>query len=333
MHSTGLVIKTIIKGGNMKIAIVGARNFPQLQLVEWFIRDLPKGITIISGGAKGVDSAAEQYAKQYGHKTEIILPNLTGCKERYQFAMCYHARNQQIVNSTDMVVAFLETERGGTWDTVKRAITAKKPIKVIKPSLFFPTNESDQHGEESEGGEESEAPTAGEIKKGAGPFQIRRVSLGSYALRRKLYIDSEEWAKIVTQKRDDPTALAKYMLPKFLEFFETNKRFGVIDILTTPPRSIRNLDSPHVMSIMTAMLASELGVEYLEIFKPWIKVKRGRFADKGEIEVTEAAKKCINKVVWVCDDITTTNYTLQSAVRSLMAIESHAHGLVYVLMA
>ncbi len=47
----------------MKVGIVGSRTFPQLKLVEWFIRDMPQGVTIVSGGAKGVDSAAVEYAR------------------------------------------------------------------------------------------------------------------------------------------------------------------------------------------------------------------------------------------------------------------------------
>lgn len=36
----------------MKIGIVGSRSFPQSKLVNWFVDDLPMGVTIVSGGAK-----------------------------------------------------------------------------------------------------------------------------------------------------------------------------------------------------------------------------------------------------------------------------------------
>ena len=48
----------------MKVAVVGSREFPQLQLVEWFIKDLPQGVTVISGGAKWVDTCAATMARQ-----------------------------------------------------------------------------------------------------------------------------------------------------------------------------------------------------------------------------------------------------------------------------
>jgi hypothetical protein len=37
----------------MKVAVVGSRDFLQLKLVEYFVRDLPHGVTVISGGARG----------------------------------------------------------------------------------------------------------------------------------------------------------------------------------------------------------------------------------------------------------------------------------------
>lgn len=166
-----------------------------------------------------------------------------------------------------------------------------------------------------------------------GPFQIRRVSLGSYALRRKSYIDGVEWADIINMKDNNPEKLAEYMLPSFLKFFEKNKRLGFIHAITVTPRSIRNLDKPHVMDILGEKLAIELGVEWIKMFEPWEKSSRGRFAKHGEIQILPEVSKYIGKVVWVCDDVTTTNYTLQCSVQSLITLEIHAHGLAYVMMA
>jgi len=57
---------------------------------------------------------------------------------------------------------------------------------------------SDQQHQDQGDGE----PASLESTKGRGPFQIRRVSLGSYALRRKSYIGPEEWAAIVADALD-----------------------------------------------------------------------------------------------------------------------------------
>lgn len=196
----------------MRVAIVGSRKFPQLQLVDWFVRDLPAGVTVVTGGAKGVDLAAEECARRRGLDVVVHLPDLAGCKQRHEFTKAYYARNQKIVDDADLVVAFTEKDAGGTWDTIKRARKAGKPVKIIRPCLFFPPAEDGDAPEDPPPSPVEEAPQG--KPKGAGPFQLRGVSLGSYALRRKSYISSEEWADILTWKDADPHRLADYMRAK-----------------------------------------------------------------------------------------------------------------------
>ena len=320
----------------MKIGIVGSRSFPQLKLVEWFISDLPLGVVIVSGGAQGVDRSAAEFGRQRGLDIIKCLPDLAGCKERHDFTIKYYERNQRIVDQSDLIVAFTEKESGGTWDTIKRARKCGKPVKVIRPSVFFPgdTDEQDNDGnkfpaQEVDGLDQTER----EKNKGSGPFQIRRVSLGSYAIRRKHYIDAVEWADFVTMKDNNPSALAEKMLPLFMNFFEKSKRFGFIHAVTVPPRSKRNLDKLHVMDILAENVSRELGCDFVKMFEPWEKSSRGRFAKHGEIKVLPEVAKYLGKIVWVLDDVSTTNFTLQSSVQSLMALEIHAHGLAYVYMA
>ncbi len=69
----------------MKIGIVGSREFPQLKLVQWFINDLPKGVTVISGGARGVDGAAAEQARKNG--LDVQMPSRL---ERVQRAARIH---------------------------------------------------------------------------------------------------------------------------------------------------------------------------------------------------------------------------------------------------
>lgn len=320
----------------MNIAIVGSRSFPQLKLVEWFVRDLPLGVRIISGGAKGVDMAAVEYAKRRGMETVEHLPNLEGCTQRHEYSDRYYERNQKIVDGSDLIVAFTEKDSGGTWDTIKRARTANKPVKIVRPSVLFPGDSGETETGEADTEEQHETSLQQNSRtknKGKGPFAIKRVSLGSYALRRKCYITGEEWADIVTMKDTNPHALAEKIAPIMVKFFNNNKRLGYVHALTVPPRSKRNLQKEHVMDLVAESVARELGCEFVRLFEPWEKSTRGRHAKHGEIVVLPEVSRYIGKVVWVLDDITTTNFTLQSAVQSLMSLEIHAHGLVYVLMA
>lgn len=50
----------------MKLAVVGSRQGADLEHVEQFVRSLPDGLTIVSGGAAGVDTTAEQTWRSLG---------------------------------------------------------------------------------------------------------------------------------------------------------------------------------------------------------------------------------------------------------------------------
>lgn len=314
----------------MNIGIVGSRSFPQVKMVDWFIRDLPKGVKVISGGARGVDAAAAQYARQYGHEVMEILPNLDGCKERHEFTEAYYRRNQEVVDQSDLLVAFTEKESGGTWDTIKRAARAGKPFKIIKPTMLFPgeAEQSDMIDEDADGGGGEAVQT-----KGKGPFALKGVSLGSYGLKLKRYIDSEEWASFLAMKDTEPEALATEISAAMIDFFKANSRFGHVDAISPAPRSKRNLARVHVMDLAADRIGAALGFESVRLFQPWEKSTRGRFARHGEIEVTPQVARFVGRVVWIVDDVCTTRRTLKASVEALTSLEIHAHGLAYVIMA
>ena len=318
----------------MRVGIVGSRTFPQLKLVEWFVRDLPGAVNVISGGAKGVDAYATECAKARGLPVRVHAPNLDGCKERHEYSQRYYERNQRIVDDCDLLVAFTEKDYGGTWDTIKRARVAGVPVKIIKPSAFFPgLDDVTQNASSVDSSNDSEPnDEQGTSPKGSGPFALKRISLGSYALRRKCYLSPEDWANFLVMKEHDAEGLAEIMLPHFVKFFSHNKRFGWLDALTMAPRSKRNLDRPHVMEILGHRLATDLSVPFFIAFEPSEKSTRGGFAKHGEICVTPDVSRYVNKVLWVLDDVTTTNKTLGASVQALTSLEIHAHGLAYLVV-
>lgn len=88
----------------MKVAVIGSRGI----LLDNLNGYMPEGVSeIVSGGARGVDSCAAKYAKQYNMKITEFLPN-------YQLfgRVAPIKRNEQIVDYADMVVAL--------WDGVSR---------------------------------------------------------------------------------------------------------------------------------------------------------------------------------------------------------------------
>jgi len=318
----------------MRIGIVGSRSFPQLRLVDYFIRELPQGVTIVSGGASGVDRAAVDYARAAGLQTDEIVPDLSGCKERLDFTRRYYERNQAIADNVGLLVAFTEKDSGGTWDTIKRARKAGLPVKIIRPSLFF-SGDSDMLEQSAQRTEtpdsvESDIPANA---KGKGPFALKDVSLGSYGLRLKRYIDPVEWADFIIGKEQNPKALAEKIAQGMIDFFRRNSRFGCLDAIAPAPRSKRNLDRQHVMDIVCDLVAEEIGTSSMRLFEPWEKSGRGRFAQHGEITVRPEVQELIGRVIWIIDDVCTTRRTLKASVAALTALEIHAHGLAYIIMA
>ena len=117
----------------MKLAIVGGRDFVDIDLLVGILWDLlgvkqstkPKD-TIISGGARGADSLAKNYALEEKLEYLEFLPDWDKFGKAAGFI-----RNQQIVDACDMVLAFWDGESKGTKNTIDRARKAKKPTFIV----------------------------------------------------------------------------------------------------------------------------------------------------------------------------------------------------------
>jgi len=123
----------------MKFAIVGSRKFGDLsrvaKLVEYLIQRWGTEIEIVSGGAKGVDTAAVNAAKSRKIAWKEFLPN-PNIKPFVKAAM---ARNTQIVEYSDWVYAFysVKADSTGTIDTMYKSIMAEKLVGIYTPKDSF----------------------------------------------------------------------------------------------------------------------------------------------------------------------------------------------------
>ncbi|MEG1999916.1 MAG: SLOG family protein [Evtepia sp.] len=107
----------------MKVAIIGSRGIHSLDLSTF----VPENCTlIVSGGAMGVDTLAEQYAAQHKIQTMIIRPDY----KKYGRSAPIR-RNNSIVDHSDMVLAFWDGESRGTKYTIDYANAQRKPVKVV----------------------------------------------------------------------------------------------------------------------------------------------------------------------------------------------------------
>jgi hypothetical protein len=134
----------MLKGGvgvNVKIAIVGSRKFYNCETVKkhlFYVLAKEQlslsDIMLVSGGAKGVDTCAEQIAKEFGLSILIHFPNY-----RKFGKIAPLKRNDLIVKNSDIVIAFPTNNSRGTYDTIKKAKRKKKKVYVfnVEPSFIF----------------------------------------------------------------------------------------------------------------------------------------------------------------------------------------------------
>lgn len=107
----------------MKIAVIGSRNLT----VEDLGKYLPEETTeIVSGGAKGVDTCAREYASAKGLKLTEFLPEYN----RYGRGAPLK-RNLQIIDYADCVLAFWDGQSRGTKFVIERCKAQGKPVRVF----------------------------------------------------------------------------------------------------------------------------------------------------------------------------------------------------------
>ena len=110
----------------MKVAIVGSREYHDLDAVRRYVRSLPAGTTVVSGGARGVDKVAELEAEACGLPTEIHHAQWEQFGKSAGFQ-----RNVSIVEASDRVVAFWDGSSRGTRHTMTLAERYGKPLEVF----------------------------------------------------------------------------------------------------------------------------------------------------------------------------------------------------------
>ena len=112
------------------LAIVGSRDFPDLDRVRRFIGDLPPNTTIVSGGARGVDRLAAAAARRRGLPVIEYLAQWDRFGRRAGFL-----RNQQIVDRCNRMVAFWDSKSTGTCDAITRACAHHRPLVIHRLRL------------------------------------------------------------------------------------------------------------------------------------------------------------------------------------------------------
>jgi predicted Rossmann fold nucleotide-binding protein DprA/Smf involved in DNA uptake len=111
----------------VKVAIAGSRHFSELDRVGDYVNALPRGSSIITGSASGVDAAATRAARAKGIPVQVIPASFDELADASKSA----ARNQRLIDACDLLVAFWDGSSKGTRNTVERALDSGKEVHVF----------------------------------------------------------------------------------------------------------------------------------------------------------------------------------------------------------
>ena len=123
------------QGQGQRIGIVGSRSIADRKMIFERMDALiaERGVSmIVSGGARGVDRLAEEYARERQIPFQVFYPELPARGARWCYTRACYARNKQIVENCDLLVAFVDKETGGTWNTIKQARSQGKEVIICE---------------------------------------------------------------------------------------------------------------------------------------------------------------------------------------------------------
>ena len=114
----------------INIAIVGSRDFVDYKALDKFVQEhvnLTKIEFVVSGGAKGADKLAEQFANHHSLGIRVIYPNWQKYGKKAGFL-----RNKLIIEASNIVFAFWDGESRGTLSSINLAKEANKELYIYR---------------------------------------------------------------------------------------------------------------------------------------------------------------------------------------------------------
>lgn len=107
----------------MVVGVSGSRGLT-INLEQY----MPEGVTkIVSGGAKGIDQCAEDYAREHDLELMVIRPDY----KAYPYKVAPLMRNKDIVNECDILLAIWDGKSKGTKYTMDYARKTGKEVRLF----------------------------------------------------------------------------------------------------------------------------------------------------------------------------------------------------------
>lgn len=113
----------------MKVVISGSRTIKNKNLVWKLLNESKFKITeLISGGAQGVDTFGEEWARSKNIPVKVYKPDYTIQNPKYAPLL----RNQKMAEIGDALIAIWENRSRGTAHMIECMEKLNKPMEVIK---------------------------------------------------------------------------------------------------------------------------------------------------------------------------------------------------------
>lgn len=107
----------------MKLLVVGSRSIEKFDLAPYISDEVD---TVISGGAVGIDTLAEEYADRHKLSKYIIRPRYALYGKRAPLI-----RNDEMVDMADAVLIIWDGRSRGAEHTIKYAKKTGKPLTLV----------------------------------------------------------------------------------------------------------------------------------------------------------------------------------------------------------
>ncbi len=126
----------------MKLAVTGSRNINDeaaiFSAIEEYIRDMRSStpdacISILSGGANGVQSVAKKFAESRGYDFILFEPHHELDRGIPFSARNFFTRNFALISNADAVLAIWDGNDSNTDHAIEVAKKLKKPIMIEVP--------------------------------------------------------------------------------------------------------------------------------------------------------------------------------------------------------